>query len=329
LNEIVLEIREQGKGKAYDCILGVSGGLDSTYAAYVAKEHGLRPLLAHLDNGWDTEFSRKNIESLLKRFGSRLHTCVIDQEEYLDIQRAFLHAGTPDLEIPTDHAITAFLYREALKHGVNYIVSGANNVTELIMPATWSQGHSDWKYIRSVHGIHGKNGRPLKSFPRMPLLEFHKRRHIDGIRMVYVLNFVDYDRRKALDVLTREMDYVRYPYKHYESTYTRFVQGYILPERFGYDKRRAHLSNLIMTGEMTRGEAMDILETPPYPDQELLRKDMDLVKKRLGLSDEEFDRLMHLPKKRMRDYPCYENSVYYILFNKTLRMCKRLVGRPS
>ena len=236
LGRIAETIREEGKGKPYDCIVGVSGGVDSTYVAYVVKKLGLRPLAVHLDNGWNSELAVKNVENVLKKLGIELFTFVIDWEEFKDLQLAFLRASTPDSEIPTDHAIFSLIYRMAAKFKVRYVLPGFNARTESHLPAAWSQGHYDWKYIKSVHDRFGRV--PLATFPHVNLAQFTWYRLTQ--RWVSVLNYVDYVKKDAMQVLEKELGWRYYGGKHYESIYTRFYQGYILPRKFGYDKRRTH-----------------------------------------------------------------------------------------
>jgi N-acetyl sugar amidotransferase len=306
LDEVVRLIREEGKGKPYDCIIGLSGGVDSTYTAYVVKKHGLRPLAVHLDNGWNSEVAVRNIENIVTRLGIDLHTVVLDWQEFRALQLAFLRASTPDSEIPTDHAIVATLYIEARKRGIGWIVDGSNMVTELMIPPIWSHGHGDWKYIRSVNRQFG-TGR-LRSFPHYTHFDNQFRiPRIHRIRRLGILNYVDYDKPAAMDVMRRELRWEYYGGKHYESIYTRFYQGYILKEKFGFDKRRSHLSCLVNDGRVTRQQALAELEKPAIEPAQL-REDRAFVVKKLGLSEAEFDRIMAAERKTFWDYPSYERD---------------------
>lgn len=300
LEELVDRIRKQGAGKPYDCVIGVSGGVDSTFVAYKVKQLGLRPLAVHLDNGWDSELAVKNIENTLKRLNIDLHTRVLDWEEFKDLQLAFLRASTPDSEIPTDHAIVSELYKTAARIGVRYIVAGVNVRTESHLPVAWSTGHLDWRYIRGLHRRFGT--RPLRGFPHLTLFDFYRYRF--SYHWIDILNYLDYNKSEAKRILERELGWRDYGGKHYESIYTRFYQGYILPRKFGYDKRRVHLSSLICSGEITREAALEALKEEPYP-VDLQQSDLEYVAKKFGLTREEFDEIMRLPRKSFWDYPSY------------------------
>jgi N-acetyl sugar amidotransferase len=300
LELLVNDIKRDGWGKKYDCVIGVSGGVDSTYVAYLVKKLGLRPLAVHVDNGWDSELAVKNIEETLKRLDIDLYTEVLDWEEFRDLQVSFLKASTPDSEIPSDHAINATLNAMAEKIGVKYNIIGTNVRTETHLPHSWSQGHSDWKYIRGLQSRFG--ARPLKSFPHFNLFTFYRRMFTQ--KRIEILNYVDYSKKEALRVLQEELGWRYYGGKHYESIYTRFYQGYILPEKFGFDKRRSHLSSLICSGEVSREQALEELSLPTYS-LSMQEEDREYVVKKLGLTDEEFAVILNAPKKSYWDYPSY------------------------
>jgi N-acetyl sugar amidotransferase len=302
LAQIAAEIKKSGKGKEYDCIIGVSGGVDSTYVAYKVAELGLRPLAVHLDNGWDSELAVKNIENTLKKLNIELYTHVIDWEEFKDLQLSFLKASTPDAEIPSDHAIVSIMYNMARKYKLTYVVIGCNYRTETHLPPAWSQGHGDWKYIQSVHKKFGTI--PLRTFPHRGIItDFLDRK---SLRQVDILNYVDYNKKQAMVVLQDKLGWKYYGGKHFESIYTRFYQGYILPTKFGFDKRKMHLSSLICSGEISRKEALVELAKPPYP-KELQEEDKAYVIKKFNLSEQEFESIMNLPVKTYWDYPSYGN----------------------
>jgi N-acetyl sugar amidotransferase len=306
LARLLEAVRADGKGKEYDCIIGVSGGVDSTFVAWKVKELGLRPLAVHLDNGWDSELAVKNIEHVLNKLKIDLHTHVIDWNEFRDLQLAFLKASTPDSEIPTDHAIVSLMFATARRMRVKHILSGVNCRTESHLPRAWSRGHQDWKYIRSVHRRFGTQA--LTTFPRQGLV----RLTLDRLfyRWVDILNLLDYSKKQAMAVLQDTLGWKYYGGKHYESIYTRFYQGYILPRKFGFDKRKAHLSSLICSGELPRDAALAELRTEPYPPA-LQEEDREYVIKKLGLTTEEFNRIMLLPPKRFEDYPSYASGWPY------------------
>lgn len=313
LQAIAEKIKRDGAGNQYDCVIGVSGGVDSTFVAYKVKQLGLRPLAVHLDNGWDSELAVNNIHKTLETLGIHLYTHVIDWEEFRDLQVAFLKASTPDSEIPSDHAIVSLMYQMAEKTNVRYVIVGRNVRTETHMPPAWSMGHFDWKYIRSVHEQFGTV--PLKTFPHRTRPQ--ELRYREKQRWVSILNYVDYVKKDAMDILQREIGFAYYGSKHYESIYTRFFQGYILPRKFGYDKRKGHLSSLVCSGEMTREEALQELEKPPYP-LDMQEADRVYVIKKLGLTEDEFERIMKLPKKTIFDYPSYTRDDRGLL-NRILR----------
>lgn len=306
LEQLVAQMKREGAGREYDCIIGVSGGVDSTYVAYVCKQLGLRCLALHLDNGWDSELAVSNIENCLQRLDIDLYTEVLDWDEFRDLQVAFLKASTPDSEVPTDHAILALLMRKSLQHGVRFVVSGVNVATEGLFASSWSRGHYDWKYIKSLHRLFGSV--PLRSFPHFTLAQLGWARYVRRQQFVYILNYVDYQKKDAVELIQRELGWKPYQGKHHESIYTRFFQGYILPRKFGFDKRRMHLSTLIMSGQITREAALAELEKDIYS-AELLRQDQAYVPKKLGLTGQQFEDILNLPPKTFWDYPSSEKSL--------------------
>lgn len=299
LDQLVHRMKVRARGREYDCVIGVSGGVDSTYVAYLVKQRGLRALAVHFDNGWNSELAVKNIERVLNRLGIDLFTYVVDWDEFRDLQMAFLRASTPDGEIPTDHAISALLWGEARRRHIGFIVSGMNFATESISVPNWSYGHSDWRYIRDVHRRFGSV--PLRTYPRFSLLDLFYISVIRRIRTVSILNYVDYRREDAMALLSRELGWQYYGAKHHESVYTRFYQGYVLPRKFGIDKRYGHFSDLINAGQMTREAALEAVKAPPYG-PELQQEDVAYVCKKLGLSHAEFERIMGAAVRSFRDY---------------------------
>lgn len=299
LAELVAEIKAAGKGQKYDCVIGVSGGVDSTYVAYVVKELGLRPLAIHLDNGWNSELAVANIQKTLETLGIDLHTHVIDWMEFRDLQLSFLKAATPDGEVPTDHAIFALLYEMAAKHNLKHVITGTNVVSEAILPEKWGYGYFDWTYIKDVHKRFGTSR--LASYPHFSLARLGYYVFLRKIRLVSILNFVDYDKKVAMDVLQNELGWVYYGGKHYESIYTRFYQAYLLPRKFDIDKRKAHYSNLVLSGQMTREQALAAMQEPVYPEN-LLLEDRDYVTKKLGLKADDLAAIVASPNKTFEDY---------------------------
>jgi N-acetyl sugar amidotransferase len=325
LLRLVETIRRLGRGKDYDCVIGVSGGVDSTYVAYKVKELGLRPLAVHLDNGWDSELAVKNIEQTLTRLKINLHTHVIDWEEFRDLQLAFLKASTPDSEIPTDHAIVSLMRQTAARLGLSHVIFGCNVRSESHLPSAWSQGHWDWRYIKSVHELFGTV--PLRTFPHTHFIDHYRYRMSQ--QWIDILNYLDYVKDEAKTLLIHELGWRDYGGKHFESIYTRFYQGHILPKKFGYDKRRTHFSSLICSGEMTRAQGLEDLREQPYPvDQQVA--DREYVIKKLGITSEAFDEIMRLPPKSYWDYPsygCWLRSPIYRWGQSLYRLLKRRTAR--
>jgi N-acetyl sugar amidotransferase len=299
LEEILNAVRADGKGKDYDCVIGVSGGIDSTYVAYLTRRWNLRPLAVHFDNGWNSELAVSNIEKTLKILDIDLSTFVVDWQEFRDLQLSFLKASTPDGEIPTDHAIMALLYRNAAKYGLKHILLGTNIASESVMPIKWGYGYADFKYIASVHRMFGSM--PLSTYPYFTLPGLFRYLALHRIQVVSILDYVDYRKEEALHALQHELGWTYYGGKHYESIYTRFYQAYILPNKFRIDKRRAHYSSLIHSEQMSRSEAMHLLDEPVYPPQKLA-EDREYVIKKLGLGSQ-FETIMSQPTRTFLDYP--------------------------
>ena len=308
LNKLVATIKADGEGKPYDCIIGVSGGVDSTYVAYLVKKLGLRPLAVHLDNGWDTEISVRNIEKTLEKLDIDLFTYVIDWEEFKDLQVSFLKASLPHCEHPTDHAIMAILHKVAKQQGLKYILRGSNISTESYGVKSWSGGQRDWKYIKSIHQLFGKVH--LKTYPYMSGFAIFKNKYLYKQKDIAILDYVEYIKEEAMETLQKELGWTYYGGKHYESLFTKFFQAYILPVKFGYDKRRIHLSALIASGQITREQALEEMNKELYPETEL-KEDRVYVLKKLGLTEANFNHIMQLPVKEFGDYPSYENSWWF------------------
>lgn len=318
LKVLVDKIKMAGKGKSYDCIMGVSGGVDSTYVAWQAKQLGLRPLVVHFDNGWNSELSVKNIENIISKLGFDLYTYVIDWEEFRDLQLAYLKASVLDIEFPTDHAIVAMMYRLAHQHGIKYILSGFNIATEGILPTAWRWTKMDLLNLHSIHKAYGKV--KLKSFPTMGFWKGIYYQYVYKIQFVQLLNYLDYDKKEAKELIARELGWKDYGGKHYESIFTRFYQGYILPRKFNIDKRKAHLSSLICSGQMTKEEALMEMKKDIY-DPEQLAIDKEFVIKKFGLTDTEFEHIMNQPVRSHLDFGSYVTAHYkwHEMFFKTLR----------
>ncbi|MGF1532249.1 MAG: N-acetyl sugar amidotransferase [Bernardetiaceae bacterium] len=310
LQEIVKQIKGSRTKEGYDCLIGVSGGVDSTYVAYLTKKKlGLNPLAVHFDNGWNSELAVGNIERTIQRMGIDLLTHVIDWEEFKHLQLSFLKSSTPDGEVPTDHAINALLFREANKHGIRYIINGMNFATESMAVEDWAYGHSDWRYIRSVHQRFENT--PLKDYPHYTFLDLFYWTFIKRIRVISILNYIDYNKDEVKRLIQDELGWIDYGGKHYESVYTRFYQGYVLPQKFNIDKRIGHLSDLIRSGQVSREEALQKLEHPDY-NNELMESDKEFVQKKFGLTPEAFAQIMDEPPKNHMDYPNNKTRVMQI-----------------
>lgn len=298
LKATVEKIKAAGSGKTYDCLIGLSGGVDSSYVAYLAKRLGLRPLCIHFDNGWNSELSVANIHTLVNRLGFDLETYVVDWEEFRDVQLAYLKASVIDIEAVTDHAIYGTLYRCALKNNIPYILGGHNVATEGVLPFHWTYHKEDDINIKAIHKAYGT--RPLKTFPFYN--DAMKRRSKrSGIEIVNILNWIHYDKDAAKAELQKAFGWRDYGGKHHESIWTRFYQSYILPRKFGVDKRKAHLSSLICVGQLSREEALMLIERPVYDDA-LLQTDKNFVLKKLGLSEAEWEALMTQPVRNHREF---------------------------
>jgi N-acetyl sugar amidotransferase len=317
LQEIAEKIRAAGKGRSHDCIIGVSGGVDSSYVTLVAKERlGLRPLLFHVDAGWNSQQAVSNIEKLVDTLGLDLYTEVVDWLEMKDLQLAFFRAQVPHLDTPQDHAIFAALYNFAASNGFKYVITGANYSTECVRePLEWHYHASDLTQIRDIHRRFGT--RPLKTFPLAHILTFKVYyRFIKGIRVVKPLNYISYFKEPAMQELTDRFGWQKYAHKHYESRFTRFYESYWLPVKFGYDKRRAHFSSLILTDQMTREEALERIAEPAY-DEASIAEDFEYVATKLDLSVAGLKQLLEGSNRSYRDY---RNSMSLIEFGtKVLR----------
>jgi N-acetyl sugar amidotransferase len=320
LNELIKNVKAAGKGKQYDCIIGLSGGVDSSYTAYLVKQWGLRPLAIHLDNGWDSEIAVKNIENICKTLNIDLYTNVIDWEEFKDLQLAFLKASTPDSEIPTDNIIFESLYDAAVRHNVKYILAGYNYASESILAKAWSQGHFDKTYIKAVHRRFGTI--KYKSFHILSTWRISINKKFHKIKLLSTLDYVTYDKEKAKRLVAEELGWKDYGRKHGESHYTRIFQEYILPVKFGFDKRKAHFSSLIVAGQMTREAAIKKLSEPLYADEHSVNQDIDNLCRKFDISIDDFGKIMALPVKSFNDYPNDAKTLRY----KLLKLAKRFLN---
>jgi N-acetyl sugar amidotransferase len=289
-DKLITQIKNEGINKEHDCIIGISGGVDSSYVAYLVKNCGLRPLAVHLDNGWNSELAISNIEKILNALNIDLYTHVIDWEEFKDLQKSFISSSINNLELPTDHAINALLLKIANQHNIRFVLNGSNLATEGILPISWMGRSIDYRLLKSIHNKFGT--KKLVTFPSLSLRKFAYLLLIKKVKFIPILNYVDFNKEEAIQFLEKRFDWKRYGGKHYESIFTRFFQGYILPVKYQIDKRIAHLSTLIMSGQISREEALNELKNMPYSDEKLMHEDKDYVLKKLSYSEEEFVEIM-------------------------------------
>ena len=305
LDAVITKIKAKGKNKPYDCLVGLSGGVDSTYLAYLTKQLGLRPLAVHLDNGWDSELAVQNIENIVNKLGIELYTHVIDWEEFRDLQMSFIKASVVDIELVTDHAIYAITHKLAQKYNISYILNGANVNTENTLPKSWIHPKRDHVNIQSIHKAYGTI--PLKTFPLMDAKLKRYIYNLSGLESIPLLHYVPYNKSDVKQFIQAELNWRDYGGKHYESIWTRFYQGYILPVKFKIDKRKAHLSDLIFGGQITKAEALAELRGPIYEEKQML-EDYEYVLKKLRLSHEQFQNYMKLPPRSHYDFD-YEKPI--------------------
>lgn len=302
LEYLIKKIKKDGKGKRYDCIVGVSGGRDSTYTLYSAVKLGLRPLAVHFDNGWNSDLAVQNIKNVCKKLNIELYTHVADWEEFKDMQRAFLKASVPDAEVPTDWVIFSVLYKVAKDEGVKYIIHGHSFRTEGTTPLTWT--YMDGRYVNYIQKKFGT--KKIKSFPVMSMIDYLYYTFFKKIVQVRLLYYLPYEEDKILKMLTEEVGWQSYGGKHHESKYTGFFQSFILTRKFNIDKRKLHFSALIRNGQMTREKALEIIMKDPYDGGAEM---LDYCLKKLDYSHEEFEKIMNEKPKLFLDYKSYFSLV--------------------
>jgi N-acetyl sugar amidotransferase len=309
LDKIATSLKKNGRGKPYDCVLGMSGGVDSSYAAHIAGQLGLRVLVVHFDNGWNSEVAVSNIKKIVAKCGFELYTYVINWPEFRDLQRAFIKASVVDIEMVTDHAIFAAMFRLARERGLHYVLSGTNYATEHGMPPSWLWRKQDLVNLKAIHRRFGTM--KLKTFPI--LSSFHWGLYVKlgfGLKYVEILNNLNYRKTAAIETLEQQYGWRYYGGKHYESIFTKFYQAYILPVKFGIDKRKVHYSDLIRNGEMTREQVLAELAKPLYLPVEL-RADREYVLKKLGISNGEFEDIMRAKAVPLAVYGTDEKFVFF------------------
>lgn len=323
ISSMLQEINTWGKGKTYDCIIGVSGGVDSTYLVYKAKEWGLRPLIVHVDNGWNTELAVSNIKEIISKLGFDLYTYVIDWEEMRDLQLAFFRASVVDMDLPTDNAYVAAVFKVARERKIKYVLSGHNVVTEGWLPPNFTHFKYDIINMKAIHKRFGYI--PLRTFPMLGVLKGWYLFNLVGIKVISPLNYLIYNKKDVKQLIQSELGWRDYGGKHFENIFTRFYQGYILHKKFGVDKRKSHLSTLICSGQLSREAALEEIEKSPYPSQELFEKDREFFIKKLGITSDEFERLMAEPVKSHLDYPSIMH--WYKRLRPLGRAVKKLLGK--
>jgi N-acetyl sugar amidotransferase len=322
--DTIEKIKQEGIGKKYDAVLGISGGVDSTYLAYLAKQHNLRLLLTHCDNGWDSELAVNNINNLVEVTGYDYVANVLDWEEFRDIQLSFFKAGVVDLDLPYDYALIVTTHMAAVKHNIKYVLTGHNIVTEgTYLPKSWRYDKHDIVNIKAIHKRFGL--KPMRKFPYYSLL---KQYFVDKkLTYIQLLNYTSYNKDEVKKLIMDKLGWRDYGGKHYESVFTRFYQGYILKEKFGIDKRQFHLSTLVQSGQITREEALREYALPAYnPSQ--LEEDKLYVIKKLGFTAESFDDYMKAPIKKHTDYPTIQGywHIYFKIIGY-LKPLKKIIGR--
>ena len=303
------KIKREGRGKDHDCLIGISGGLDSSYVAYVAKEKfGLRPLMFHCDAGWNSDLGVSNIQKIIEGLGLDLVTEVINWEEMKDLQRAFFLSQVPFVDTPQDLGLFSAIYNFAAKNGFKYVITGGNNSTECVRESLeWTYFSTDTHHVRDIHKRFGS--KPLDTFPMCDILKYKTYyRWLKGIRVIKLLDSVPYIKKEAIKTLNEKFGWQPYPQKHYESRFTRFYESYWTPKKFGYDKRRAYMSSEILTGQMTREEALERISVPEL-DEETMAKEFEYVAAKLGWTVDEFREIFSGQNKTFRDY---KNNMFLI-----------------
>ena len=312
LDGIIKQIKKDGKSSEYDCVIGLSGGVDSSYLAYVLRTQypELRILAIHIDGGWNSELAVSNIENIVKILDIDLYTGVIDWEEMKDLQLSYLKSSLANQDVPQDHAFFATLYNQSLKYNIKYFLSGSNIATESILPSSWGYSAMDGIQLKEIHKLFGE--RKLKNYT---ILSFFKKHiyypMIKKFRIISPLNYLPYNKEEAKKIIIKELNWRDYGGKHHESIFTKFFQSYYLPEKFGYDKRLAHLSSLIVSEQITRKVALEELKKPAYDKIELI-SDKEFISKKLAISVDELNNLMLLPNKVYTDYKSERNLVQLI-----------------
>jgi len=327
LANILNQVRAAGKNQEYDCIIGLSGGVDSCYLALKVKEWGLRPLVVHVDAGWNSELAVANIEKVVKYCGYHLHTHVVDWGEMRDLQLAYLRSGVSNQDVPQDHVFFASTYHFATQNRIKYILTGGNIATECIFPKAWHGSAMDATNLKAIHRKYGS--RPLKTFNTISFFQYYiGYPFFKGMRTVRPLNYMPYNKTSAIHEMERIIGWRSYGRKHGESIFTKLFQNYYLPAKFGYDKRRPHFSSMIVTGQMTREEALRKLQEPLYDPQEL-EGDIGYFCKKLKITRQQFEEFINAPSRHYSDFPNWDRryqrlkniqSLVTLLFGREIRV---------
>jgi len=307
LKEIVKKIKNEGEGKDFDCLMGMSGGIDSSYLLYImVKKYGLRPLVFHVDAGWNSQIAVNNIERLVDGLGLDLYTEVINWEEIRDLQLAFFKSGVSHIDTPQDHSFFATMYKFASKHNIKHILTGGNYSTECVRnPLEWMYYQSDSIQLKDIYKKYGTG--KLKDYPVTNIL-WHKvfLPYFKKIKLIRPLDFFPYNKDEAMKTLVDKFGYQEYPQKHFESRFTRFYESYWLPKKFGFDTRKVQYSSLILTNQMTREDALEKLKHPAY-DPKTIKQDFEYIATKLGISVKELQSYMDAPNKTYKDYKSQDN----------------------
>lgn len=302
----VAQMKAAGRGRPFDCIMGLSGGVDSSYLALKVKELGLRALVVHVDAGWNSELAVYNIERIIEHCGFELYTHVLNWNEVRDLQVAYLKSGVANLDVVQDHGFFATLYHFAIKEKIKYVLNGGNIATESVFPRSWHHAAMDAVNLKAIHRRFGTA--PLKDYKTISFFEYYiYYPMILGMEVVRPLNFMPYDKSAALQYLKETIGYKEYGRKHGELVFTKFFQNYYLPKRFGYDKRRPHLASMVLSGQISRGDALRQLEEPLYEPQDL-HKDREYVALKLGISVGELESYIAAPRRYYHEYPNWDSQ---------------------
>lgn len=322
-SKIVDKIKKDGVKNEYDCIIGLSGGVDSSYLALALKDFGLRPLVVHVDAGWNSELAVSNIERVVKYCGYDLHTHVMDWKEIKDLQLAYLKAGVANQDVVQDHAFFSSLYHYAVKNNIKYVISGGNIATESVFPDSWHHSAMDAINLKAIHKKFGQ--KKLQHYKTISFFEYYfYYPFVKGMTVIRPLNFMKYNKADALQTLIDVVGYKDYGRKHGESVFTKFFQNHYLPKKFNIDKRRPHLSSQVLSGELTREQALLLLSKPLYEESEL-KEDKIYIAKKLGITLEQLEELISSPGHSYSDYPNWDNN--YKIMRRLKNFVERILGR--